>query len=108
MRDELAARIRLAVSLVPAGSVVSYGDVAALVGTGPRQVGAFMRDHGEDLPWWRVVNASGELPPRLRGMARALWAEEGIAERTNGSGCQIERHRADLPAWADAVEAAQR
>ena len=33
-------RVLRAVELVPAGRVVSYGDLAALVGTGPRGMGA--------------------------------------------------------------------
>ena len=38
MDDVLVERVLRAVELVPRGRVVSYGDLAALVGTGPRQV----------------------------------------------------------------------
>ncbi|WP_081737800.1 MGMT family protein [Arthrobacter sp. H41] len=65
--------------LVPAGRVVTYGDVAELLEAGgPRQVGAAMSRGGDDIPWWRVLRAGG-LPPR--GLAeRAL--EHYLQERT--------------------------
>ncbi len=53
------------VRLVPAGKVVSYGQVAAYVGTprAARQVGWIMRslEGAPDFPWWRVLNNSGTI-----------------------------------------------
>lgn len=86
------------VELVPRGHVVSYGDIAAIVATSARRVGSVMSTHGSAVAWWRVVNASGGLPPGLLPEARRHWNEEGIGETTNG--CAIRRHRADLPALA--------
>ncbi|MBG6216555.1 alkylated DNA nucleotide flippase Atl1 [Arthrobacter sp. CAN_A6] len=69
--------------LVPAGCVVTYGDVAELLEAGgPRQVGAAMSRGGDDIPWWRVLRAGG-LPPR--GLAeRALehYLREGTPLRS--------------------------
>lgn len=96
MDDVLVERVLRAVELVPPGQVIAYGDIAALVGTGPRQVGSIMRLYGGNVTWWRVTNASGDLPAHLLPQALDHWAEEGIAVRANGRGCRIRDHRVDL------------
>ncbi len=106
MDEELAERIVRAAELVPPGRVVAYGDLADLVGCGPRHVGNVMRLMGGQVAWWRITNSSGDLPKHLRAEARVHWAREGIAWKPNGLGCRIRDHRADLPALADAYEAA--
>lgn len=106
MDDVLVERVLRAVELVPRGRVVSYGDLAALVGTGPRQVGSIMRVYGSNVTWWRVTNASGDLPSHLRQAAFIEWAVEGIEVKPNALGCRIRDHRADLEALAAAWEAA--
>lgn len=106
MDDLVVERVLLAVDQVPPGSVVSYGDLAGLVGTGPRQVGAVMSRHGAAVTWWRVTSSYGDLPAHLRGEAFAHWAEEGIRVKPNGLGCRIRDHRCDLVALADAYETA--
>lgn len=106
MDDVLVERVLRAVELVPRGRVVSYGDLAALVGTGPRQVGSIMRVYGSNVTWWRVTNASGDLPSHLRQAAFVEWAVEGIEVKPNRLGCRIRDHRADLEALAAAWEAA--
>lgn len=40
--DRLRRAVGVVVGLVPPGHVVSYGDIAELIGIGPRQVGAIM------------------------------------------------------------------
>ena len=56
-----AERVLDLVERVPAGRVVTYGDVAAYLGEGgPRQVGRVMALFGGGVPWWRVVRASGQ------------------------------------------------
>lgn len=100
-------KVLTAVEMVPPGHVVSYGDIAELVGTSARRVGTIMSRHGSAVPWWRVTNASGELPAHLLEEAGKRWAEEGIGRSASGRGCRISRHRADLvalgEAWADAT-----
>lgn len=98
--DLLVERVLRAVEVIPRGRVATYGDIADLVGTGPRQVGAIMRDYGSNVTWWRVIDASGELPAALLQKARAYWADEGIAVKPNGRGCRIAEHRVDLTALA--------
>ena len=48
------------VDRIPTGKVMTYGDVAEYLGTGTgRTVGTVMSKHGQEVPWWRVVQASG-------------------------------------------------
>lgn len=50
---------------VPRGKVVSYGQTAAACGypRASRAVGGILKSLPEDsgVPWWRVVNAKGEI-----------------------------------------------
>src|SRR4051794_41875545 len=74
----LAAAVLDAVDLVPPGRVVTYGDVGALVGCGPRQVGRVMALWGGAVPWWRVLRAGGSPPPgHERGALRRDRARGG-------------------------------
>ena len=102
MVDEaLAEQVLRAVELVPAGKVVSYGDIASIVGIGPRHVGNVLAHWGHGVPWWRVTNAKGELPPPLLAQARPHWEVEGIPTKISGGGCRILECRADLAALAE-------
>lgn len=109
MADELLVeKVLRAVELVPAGRIASYGDIAAIVGIGPRHVGNVMAQWGADVAWWRITNAAGELPAHLLNDARRRWADEGIQPTQNGRGCRIARHRADIGQLARAWEQATR
>ena len=51
------------VDSIPAGRVMTYGDVAATLGTrAARVVGQVMAQFGADAPWWRVIRAGGHPP----------------------------------------------
>jgi methylated-DNA-protein-cysteine methyltransferase-like protein len=59
-----AAEVLAVVDRIPRGKVMSYGDVAEFVGRGTgRTVGAVMSRHGHEVPWHRVVQASGGPNP---------------------------------------------
>ncbi len=48
------------VARIPPGAVMTYGDVAELLGTGSaRTVGMVLARYGREVPWQRVVQASG-------------------------------------------------
>jgi methylated-DNA-protein-cysteine methyltransferase-like protein len=74
------------VRLVPAGKVISYGQLAAYVGTprAARQVGWAMRSlEGVDFPWYRVLNNEGRIT--IKGnkfhdakLQRQLLEAEGV------------------------------
>lgn len=104
--DEFAVqRVLLAVDQVPPGRVASYGDIGAVAGVGPRQVGAIMREHGHEVAWWRIVSAAGGLPAPLRAKASAHWDAEGILHadgRVDLQGCHVDRAALAL-AYARAV-----
>lgn len=66
------------VDQIPAGMVLSYGDIAEMLGNGgPRQVGSVLSRYGSAVTWWRVTRASGELPKDLQDEALAHWRAEG-------------------------------
>ncbi len=106
MDDTTAERVLRAVEQIPRGQVASYGDIAGLVGIGPRQVGSIMRAYGGNVTWWRVTSSYGDLPRVLLDQARPLWAQEGILVKPNGLGCRIADYRADLPTLAKAYSRA--
>lgn len=103
-RDRLIGEVLLAVSLVPAGRVVSYSDVSELVGAHPRQVGQIMAHWAHDVPWWRVTDVRGGLGPVSE--ARPHWRAEGIGIAADGSRCRFADHHAELAQWADAFDRA--
>lgn len=66
------------VDRIPPGRVMTYGDVAEMHGRGSaRAVGAVMADHGREVPWHRVVQASGRPAEPYVEQALALLAAEG-------------------------------
>ena len=78
------------VARIPPGRVMTYGDVAEYLGTGTgRTVGTVLRHHGSEVPWWRVVQASGRPaePHLLDALARLA-----------GEGCAIQGERVPLAA----------
>jgi alkylated DNA nucleotide flippase Atl1 len=100
MRDEFVEAVLSIVELVPPGCVLSYGDVAELLGAGgPRQVGTVLSHHGSHVPWWRVIRASGGAPEGHEREALAQYLEEGTPLRGKpGAG----QWRVDMPRarWA--------
>ncbi len=70
------------VRALPPGDVTTYGEVAAAAGYpgAARAVGNVLRTV-PDLPWWRVVSASGSLVPgHERRHARLLRSEGVVVE----------------------------
>jgi alkylated DNA nucleotide flippase Atl1 len=59
-----AERVLALIDDVPRGTVVTYGDIAAMLGTrSPRSVGQVLARWGGEVSWWRVVRADGRPPP---------------------------------------------
>lgn len=73
------------VEAIPPGRVLSYGDVAELVGRGgPRQVGRVLSQWGGGVPWWRVLRADGRHAEPLRERALERLRAEGAPLRPDG------------------------
>jgi methylated-DNA-protein-cysteine methyltransferase-like protein len=72
--------VRVLHSLRP-GEVVTYGEVAAEAGFpgAARAVGRILATDGHDLPWWRVVTASGRLVPGHENEHARRLRAEGVA-----------------------------
>lgn len=69
--EDFVSRVLEVVGAIPAGRAMSYGDVAAAIGSrAARGVGQVMAYYGSDAPWWRVVRASGH--PAIGHESRAL------------------------------------
>lgn len=82
--DEYADAVLAVVETIPAGKVMSYGQIAAVVGAdlgrgGPRQVARVMRDLGAGVPWWRVLRADGSFAPEVATRQGDRLRAEGIA-----------------------------
>ncbi|MCW4386045.1 MGMT family protein [Salinibacterium sp. SYSU T00001] len=61
--DDFTSAVLDVVAAIPPGSVMTYGDVAAVLGSrAARSVGGILSRYGADVPWWRVIRANG-LPP---------------------------------------------
>lgn len=76
--DQVEA-VRALVDRIPAGRVSTYGDIAAEAGlSSPRIVGWIMRTDSSDLPWHRVVLASGRPAPHLATRQLERLRAEGV------------------------------
>lgn len=94
--DLVVERVLRCVECIPAGRVASYGAIGAICDVGARQVGQVMASWGSDVAWWRVTNASGDLPRHLLARAHDRWLAEGITLKPNGRGCCYAAFACDL------------
>ncbi|TWE09383.1 MGMT family protein [Rudaeicoccus suwonensis] len=78
---DAAEAVLAQVDRVPPGCVVTYGDIAAVLGIGPRQVGAVLSEYGSLVCWWRVLRADGRPPQGHEDAAMAAYREEGTPLR---------------------------
>lgn len=77
--DEQVESVRALVAAIPSGRVVTYGDIAEAVGlSSPRIVGWIMRTDSSDLPWHRVISASGRPAPHLATRQLERLRAEGV------------------------------
>jgi methylated-DNA-protein-cysteine methyltransferase related protein len=77
--DDQVERVRALVAAIPAGRVSTYGDIAAVAGlSSPRIVGYIMRIDSLDLPWHRVITASGRPAQHLTTRQLERLRAEGV------------------------------
>lgn len=87
--------VRRIVNGVPPGQVITYGEIAARIGTGPRHAGRLVAQLGDGSPWWRVVYWDGSPAACHDGVAPNLLAQE--ATPMCGDRVDIRRARAKQP-----------
>ena len=98
--SDFASRVLDVIEAIPAGRVMSYGDVAEYLGeAGPRQVGRVLALWGGGVAWWRVVHADGSLLAGHEPDALARYLVEGTPLRRPGGTAppRIDMRRARWP-----------
>jgi methylated-DNA-protein-cysteine methyltransferase-like protein len=91
-------RVYEIVRRIPTGRVMTYGQIADLLGEGytPRTVGFVMHAAPEDVPWQRVINAQGACSTQRlmlpHNIQQRLLETEGITFDTKGR-CDLKRYR---------------
>lgn len=105
--DELTSMVLECADLIPAGKVATYGDIAAIVGTGPRQVGKIMATTGQFTCWWRVVRSDGGSQVAAR--AQEQWAAEHIEFSQHSlPKVRMKQHRISQEEWEEIAQHVQR
>lgn len=84
--DDLTESVLDCVAEIPLGPVSTYGRVAAEARArcgrgGARNVGQILSRSGGQVPWWRVVSASGAPAAHHEARQLALLAEEAVPMR---------------------------
>jgi methylated-DNA-protein-cysteine methyltransferase-like protein len=94
-RDQVFELVRS----IPRGRVMTYGQIASVLASrlSPRAVGWMLHRCPDDVPWQRVVNASGgcstdRLPDFPKGLQKAMLEAEGVEFRDNET-LDLERFR---------------
>ena len=87
--SEATLAILDAVDAVPHGRAVSYSEIARVAGVAPRQVGHVLARFGHEVPWHRVVMASGKPARHLATEQLARLREEGVPLVADGSGVDL-------------------
>lgn len=76
-------RVESVVALIPRGRVMTYGQIASLVGSprAARMVGGVCHYGDQSLPWQRVVNKKGGLASGFPGGRKAhkeMLEQDGV------------------------------
>lgn len=83
---------------IPAGRVMTYGQLAIILGEGytARTVGYVMHASDEDVPWQRVINAQGKCSTgRLTiplNLQQEILEAEGVVFNATGK-CDLDKFR---------------
>ncbi len=95
IRERVFARVRK----IPKGRVMTYGQIAALLANriSAQAVGWMLHTCPDDVPWHRVVNASGgcsteRLPDLPLGLRRYLLERERVVFGEDGN-LDLKRYR---------------
>jgi alkylated DNA nucleotide flippase Atl1 len=97
--DDFASGVLDVVESIPAGRVMSYGDIAEHLGAGPgpRQVGRVLAVYGGAVPWWRVIHSDGTPAPGHDSRALEHYLAEGTPLRSARPPVRVDMSRARWP-----------
>ncbi|MBR22074.1 MAG: DNA-binding protein [Leifsonia sp.] len=101
---DFAGAVLAVVDDIPPGRVMTYGDVAAELGSrGARAVGRVMAMEGGSIPWWRVVRADGRPPSGHEDAALEHYRAEHtplrwVVQPHEPDYVEAHAYRLDLPA----------
>ncbi|WP_200919316.1 MGMT family protein [Curtobacterium sp. Leaf261] len=99
---DFGAAVAELVRAIPPGRVMTYGGVAAALGSrASRQVGRVMAHEGGDLPWWRVVRAGGLPPADHETRALEMYRVEGTPVVQGPTAWRVDMRRAGWSPDAD-------
>ena len=81
--QEYTEEVLALVERIPEGKVMTYGAIADALAdesgrNSARQIGNIMSRHGGGVPWHRVVNSAGRMPPGHEQEARQRLLSEGV------------------------------
>ncbi|MDA0710546.1 MAG: MGMT family protein [bacterium] len=85
------------VAKIPEGTVATYGQIAAHVGCGPRQVGKALSELPPEThcPWHRVINSRGKVSIRS-GNHAAHYTQE---DKLEAEGIELKNGKIDLKTY---------
>jgi alkylated DNA nucleotide flippase Atl1 len=96
--SDYADRVLDVVERIPAGRVMSYGDIAEyLRDGGPRQVGRVLATYGGAVAWWRVIHADGTPAPGHDLAALEHYQREGTPLRSARPPVRVDMRAARWP-----------
>jgi alkylated DNA nucleotide flippase Atl1 len=97
--DDFASSVLDVVDSIPPGRVMSYGDIAEYLGSGPgpRQVGRVMAIYGSAVAWWRVIHSDGTPAPGHDSVALRHYLAEGTPLRSARPPVRVDMRRARWP-----------
>ena len=95
--NDYRERVFRIVRMIPRGHVMTYGQIAEILGEGytPRTVGFVMHSSNDKTPWHRVINAQGGCSTRglvlPHDKQQRMLEAEGIS--FNGRGrCELQEY----------------
>ncbi|NKS64528.1 DNA methyltransferase [Rhodococcus hoagii] len=92
--EEQIEHVRDLVASIPPGRVATYGDIASAANlSSARTVGWIMRTDAADLPWHRVLGASGRPAAHLARRQLVKLELEGVPIRDGRVDLAVARHR---------------
>jgi len=88
---EFVEQVLALVSAIPPGQVMPYGEVASALGSrASRAVGQVMAHYGSEVPWWRVIRASGHPPIDHSTEALQHYRAEGTPLKWSGDTYRVD------------------